>query len=577
MKRLGLLKCLVGLFLACWISACGSSANFEATPNGVAPVSSRTTPELLDEISRLLQGKDLSSDSGLRAFLEGLGPFSQIAGLKVNVDRSIWIVFEDGQSLVVVSNRLPSPPIAPKAEVRARNLELPVRNQARLCNMFEGSQTFRSPVSSLLARLGPSGYGTTTEAGVEDLRGSGELGLFYFDTHGGDSAIASRPVEDLLPDGSTLRGLALRQQVAPMYALATSTRSTPALDETYKEELQDKVLIHFLFQIESTVYERRYGITGEFIKRHMKFSRDSLVFANACYSDNSSLKQAFLEAGAGGYLGWTGTVADGVAYSAAERLFDELLVSPDRNPVVADIDLAMNRLRLDGLGLDNFSNARLEFTLGQDFGLLLPALDRVEQKPASLVLHGQFGKVPGRIITNAGVELPRFGPWSAEELECFLPLNGQTVQVVVGERKSQALPLPQVVSSGTFEFGARGEVIESSEQQYPVGSSVEFHLRVVAGEVRDGFLRVEGPEGSFSKSFVPPAPFEQSAVTSTTLYNIELPPESRGVLYFWEFPDGTGPGSIVTGRSFYFGEGGAVDSLRFRLTILQPPPDTGDE
>lgn len=577
MKRLVRWTRLVWLFIVCWVSGCGSSGNIGATPTGVAPVTSPTAPDLLEGISRLVQGKDLRSDSGLGAFLEGLGQFSQIAGLRVNVDRSVWVVFEDGQSMVIVSNRLPSAPVSPKEGVRARDLEIPVRSQARLCNMFEGSQSFRSPVSSLLTRLGSSGYGTSTEAGVEDLRAAGELGLFYFDTHGGDSALASRPVEDLVPDGSTVRGLVLRQPVAPMFALATATRSTPELDEVYKEELQEKVLIHFLFQIENTVYERRYGITGEFIKRHMKFSRDSLVFANACYSDRNSLKEAFLEAGAGGYLGWTEAVADGVAYQSAERLFDELLVSPGRDPVVADIDLAMTRLRQDGLGIDRSNNARLEFTQGQNFGLLLPALDRVEQKPGSLVLHGQFGTVAGKILTNTGAELPRFGPWSARQLECFLPLNAQTVQVVVGERKSQTLPLPQVTSSGTFEFSARGGVIETSEpQEYPVGSPVQFSLRVVSGQVLDGFLRVEGPTGSFSKSFFPPAPFEQSAVTSTSLYNIEAPPDARGVFYLWEFPDGTGPGSIITGRSFYFNEGGSQDLLRFRLTILQPPPDTGD-
>ncbi len=161
---------------------------------------------------------------------------------------------------------------------------------------------------------GPMGVdGAITVEGLKQVRGDG---VFFWTTHGGT----------LDPDGRIVQGL---------------MTGTPAfqstVEDTYADEFAEGTLLYYTGPLcmsptaclnsggGGTVYTR-LAITPKFIRKYAwSFTPYSLVFVNACASATGDMKQAFLDAGASLYLGWTRPVRLWAMCGAALDFFSLML------------------------------------------------------------------------------------------------------------------------------------------------------------------------------------------------------------------------------------------------------------
>lgn len=161
---------------------------------------------------------------------------------------------------------------------------------------------------------GPRGMDNAiTVEGLKQVRGDG---VFFWTTHGGT----------LDPGGHVVQGL------------MTGTPATQsAVEDTYADEFAEGTLIYCtgplcmsatacLNSDGGGVVYTRLAITPKFIRKYAwSFTPYSLVFVNACASATGEMKQAFLDAGASLYLGWTKPVRLWAMCGAALDFFSLML------------------------------------------------------------------------------------------------------------------------------------------------------------------------------------------------------------------------------------------------------------
>ena len=133
------------------------------------------------------------------------------------------------------------------------------------------------------------------------------------------------------------------------------------------------------------------------------------MILNACNSDDAGIKQAFFDAGASVYTGWSLPVDIERGLEAADRLVDHLLGSntilPGFVPLMRPFDLFSLKPFLDDLGYTAFVDppdlrGELVVTqnpLGGEFALLAPTIQRlyVDESSGALIIMGLFGPDPG--------------------------------------------------------------------------------------------------------------------------------------------------------------------------------------
>jgi hypothetical protein len=533
-----------------------------------------------------------------QAFLETadfLAQFPEIVSMKLTQDRSLWGLFQDGQIVVIVNNRVPSPGPLPRQSSGPllRASELPAGNRALLANTFVGSSAYTSPIPQMLNRFSTARYAVNQGAGVEALRNSGLLDLFYIDAHGANSDDVDLDPALLDPSLGSVRGVLLKLRAQPpvpndVFTVWTQTKATAQLDEDYQAELKAKTLVHFLSPIEPKIFERRYGITPNFVRQHMRFGQGSLVFVNACSSYALSFRHACFDSGASVYMGWSEPVLDRSALAASQEIFEGLLISPSRTPSVTNLSEALSRLISENLDVDP-NGSRLEWSQNQNPGLpalaLLPSLRRVDQADGKLILEGEFGSEPGEVVTNEGSRLLLLSPWNYQRLECSIPPSGQSVRVVVRGRPSNSLGFTLTSGTASADFSAQGSLLSSSEPIYPAGSLAQLSLKLVTGEVKDAFLRAESPSGSTFATYWgtnvstgPGSPLNVVSGSVLTTYDRTDSGELTGRVLVVDFSQGTSPGSLIRARQFSTGpDGEPLEDLVFQFTVDNPPPPSSDE
>lgn len=139
-------------------------------------------------------------------------------------------------------------------------------------------------------------------------------GVLYFTTHGG------------IDDGGKLFGL------------YTSDATTSALDQFFRDTdaLGKTVVKMTAEQGRFDVFAGRwfpathYGITAAFVRKYFIFGPNTFVYINGCGTlANNPLardfKQAFFDAGASVYAGWTATADETKSAGTAKLIFDRLL------------------------------------------------------------------------------------------------------------------------------------------------------------------------------------------------------------------------------------------------------------
>lgn len=363
-----------------------------------------------------------------------------------------------------------------------------------------------SDYANVAAQISPwlleAGYSVTAnpEAGgsVEDLKKVDGPAFFYMGTHGITAPLLSSPAEG-----------------APAYssAILTTTASTAEAQAAYAEDLADQSLVMVEEALLLPGVERRFFFTSRFVTKYMTFAPNSFVYMDCCSSDHPNgtrLKEAFFEAGASLYAGWSKDVTDAACAESTPFLLCRMLGAPapdgqdqgaPRRPF--DHETASTELHLRGWDVDRYHPlfdswgdeyvARLAVTENPSGGgWLRPSIEclRVDEYPAGassgqseLIVRGSFGTDPGtgpfhpaRRVTCGGEELSIVS-WSLEEIRATMPIHGPgsagDVVVTTQGIKSNAVPLTEWWVTLVYRTGA----VPGSGSTAYTEFSIDCHLR----------------------------------------------------------------------------------------------------
>lgn len=410
---------------------------------------------------------------------------------------SVWALFKDDVPLIIPNNREPSAqsdtliddsfaairpaPSTPAPRRRAipagrsmktallvptRSLELPVPATFRAYNAI--GPCFVNPLPVVRSLLKDGNYvdahpgAPTVQELKRNVHGDG---VFYINTHGG---AGFGPLK------------------IPIYALWTMDAfDSLAVVPVYNDMLhRDEVVVMVEKGVDAELNCHNvghYGITAQFVNRYMSFGKNSVVIIDACSSASVGaidMRQAFENAGASVYVGWTRSVDAGFAYKAMKYLIDRLLgvnvISPeDPKQRAFNIDQVLKDMK-DNRNLvdDPHDHAILtSFRMKGDFGLLSPSIQflsiDLSTGSSQLVIAGIFGTDPGegnRAVKINGQSL-NVVEWEPTLITCDIPDTGDdaagTVVVEVGSgahpRRSNEVNLTEWKGELTYERDDPGE------------------------------------------------------------------------------------------------------------------------
>ena len=350
-------------------------------------------------------------------------------------------VFQNGRLHVVANNRtfdeIPQSAAGASRRQVLATTELPGSGYARLMQSFGQTRLTQEPVYQLAAPLeNPGGYvvraGRTGDARLSTLRTVSGDGYFYFNTHGGP---AWRTADKSGPRS---------------YSLWSSTLVTPSteLQADIKADMDAGRLTYFQASTFNTrfnpatgqqeeIEETHYGITGDFVRTYWRFSSDSIVFLNACYSaytaapdGASEFIDACWSAGAGVMFGWSDVVSSSLCFPAARYFVDRLIgankfmkESPDQRAFPWELvydDMKSRGLTTDASGVELKAFPRA----GGNSVILDPSIEQVlvNEYDETLKLKGYFGSRKGKVTVGGGELVVR--TWAHDAVVCALPANG---------------------------------------------------------------------------------------------------------------------------------------------------------
>ncbi|MCI0540826.1 MAG: hypothetical protein L0Z50_36970 [Verrucomicrobiales bacterium] len=358
----------------------GTSGFFRVlTRTANAPsIDDATRFRIFDAITQKITAlSEQEAEADVQEFVDFLRGFGEFIDAGVTKNESAWARFSDGRLVIIVNNR----PLASDEELaRVPSLEEPTTPNS--AGVFDegnipplGSKSRIEKAQSRVGRVGlatelqsrrvaPSGLGLIVpgrpvgipesrnavlfkasglgleapaldrltpglrahgyqiqggEAGVFELMAvqvlDDDIGVFYIDTHGVE-------IEDVIP-----------------FALLTSTWADPDAEARLQGSLERREIGYAFLgpktrrKLDGTrkiIVTRRplYCILPPFVPAYWKFGKNSFVYMDTCDSATSGAApfiQACAEVGASVYAGWTESVYDGWALSAAKMVFDLLL------------------------------------------------------------------------------------------------------------------------------------------------------------------------------------------------------------------------------------------------------------
>jgi hypothetical protein len=288
-------------------------------------------------------------------------------------------------------------------------------------------------------------------ASIKNLEAVKGDAVFYIFTHGGGGAIPNPPP---------------RIDSTFVMSLWTTDAVNPENERTYKAYLDDKRLAYMFSTFDTDKPEWHYGITGEFIKKHMSFAENALIYIDACNGfrllptgttfRNTVLDKAVNKKAT--YIGWTMETNEFTASQASQFIFDRLLGAnttgpgattiPKENPVQRPFDLDKIFSDLTKRGFHLCANgATLKYQSRVDDDILLtPTIERLEifEQISTLQIIGSFGTVKGKVTVD-GKEVTQIIDWTPTVINCMIPETGAgsagDVIVSVDDRESNAVPL----------------------------------------------------------------------------------------------------------------------------------------
>ncbi len=459
---------------------CGSSSKptspLQGNPGGGGnyggdTVSAEVRMAALDSVQvKFEELSSFSRDSIAKGLLAYLRTRPEFEDAGINDGTTVWGRFTDGRLLIIPNNREPGNPsdsdivdtlpqlAAPSpgdvqpyragssrdlTRIAAAGQELDLPSSSEVFLMTSMSYPcFGNAIPTLRNLLQRQKYivSDATTATVATLKLVKDAGVFYFDGHGG---------EGTLRDSTKL------------YGLWTRDSCRTGLETFYNDELNAGQLcymeeLYATQHAQSCAVVKHYGITPQFVHDFMTFSQNSMVYIDACSSDNDEFRDAFKHAGASYYFGWTGSIHDDFAGSLVYRIFDCLLgtnaeppqVNPPQRPF--DVYSIMKYLEDNGKVVDRSGASLIGTPLRDHFGLLAPSIEFVsvnEQGDRSyLTIAGLIGKDRGpteRRVTINGQPL-NVTFWAQDTINCDLDVTGSkasgTIQVRVTPQQDLTPP-----------------------------------------------------------------------------------------------------------------------------------------
>lgn len=308
-------------------------------------------------------------------------------------------------------------------------------------------------------KASPSQFAVTRkDATIENLKTVSGDGVFYIFTHGGGGGIPKPPPNE-------------RDSLFVM-SLWTKNKVNPQNEGTYKPLLDEKKLAYMRSTFDSEAREWHYGITGEFIRAHMSFAENSLIYLDACNTFRSTagsliFRQTVLNKAANKkatYFGWTNETNAFNSALTSQYIFDRLLGTnteikvgsttvPKENPIQRPFDLAKVYADVLGRGYAYCPNGAViayQTTADpQDEVLIVPTIEKLEvfesqfeASESTLQITGFFGDEKGKVTVN-GVEMDNVN-WGRHGITCSIPDGGEGYagDVIVSVHDLQSNPVP---------------------------------------------------------------------------------------------------------------------------------------
>lgn len=544
LRRFG--QAAAALSVPTWLAACGGGGGGGASAGGNGEPGSLSAEERMlamdsmkAEYDRLCNGRLSAPSEAVAAAMRQLPQFRRV---EVMPDGCVWGQFVDGQHYVVGNNlktgsnrvagssapaSLIAPPAAPRpsakndANARAAALApgsgelsgVPSAAVALSLSSFsnyadaEGTSFAIDNFEHLLKRAGhevrDTDYGFAVT--IELLKNMPELGFLNWFTHGGM----------LNGSGGITHALMTAEQVDEAGILA------------HLLDLDAGNLIYYLGQ---HVYRRGqwaadnfFAITPEFITRYRwRFSANSIVMIHACASDNAGFREAFRQAGASLYGGWSKPVWVHRAADAMTWLLDGFLAANLDIPTPEPRDRAFDYLSLkadfDEKQVTRYDDpteggeVSFNFTRFKDDPAgLMPSMVRatVMEHREQVILRGSFGNVRGRVFVGTDMATDPSGnakympwwpagtvtelvidEWNADEVVARLPPDGAGsaghIAVRVGDRWSNCRTLTRW--RGTIHVIGRGpgSLVIEHRVHFAFRSDVGHWREMPKGPLQDG-------------------------------------------------------------------------------------------
>lgn len=458
------------------LAGCGGGGrnNNGGTPNngGNGSIDTATRLAALSAIETFTGGlgADLTAAQAreqVRNFLADRPEFSKTG---FSDDGCVWATFKDGRQFIYIANRLRESNDgeginAVRHISRAAGDSLPKSSKVY---SLTGVGTYLSNCCETVGGwMASEGYTLPMAAGtpatLDNLRNIKGAGILYLSTHGGEG------------DGG--------------FCITTVTRVTDATenDPIIQQDMADGLITYAGVTLEVRLgglldgkIEKVYAITHKFIERYMTFSENSLVYFDACSSDDFLVRTACHKQGASLFVGWTAPVKNYIAVRNAQFIFDRLLGvnknDEEEDPVQRPFDhpSVLADLKRRGWnvspGSEGYANAEMVFAprpQSPEFGLLNPSIKYVDVKEEekTLTLIGIFGHAQGKVTVD-GAELA-IRSWKPDEIVCTLPLTGAgsagDVRVEVDGHKSNIRTLSEWKTVLHYEMTGPGSLKKQME------------------------------------------------------------------------------------------------------------------
>lgn len=330
----------------------------------------------------------------------------------------LWAKFTDGRYFLYVDNwkDVPAAPleteitkqraVARKPAIATKTgaeRELP-RTATALMLKSRGSDFVRPQADNILiytaSALEDQGWnvpqGTLT---VDALKGRGELGILYLNSHSG----------------------ALGNAGDKRFAVFTDTPSFQENEEKYAADIADGSLIYTrhrsLWQAWGIRYPAHYAFTSTFVKKYLNFSPNSLVIlmmCNAGSEEGTEFRAALTAKQAGTIIAWKGP-ANAHGYRPLQVMFDRLTSAnfiDARDPPnrAFHFDDVWDYLERRGLLINPPSDDAIVPSFikrfGDGFDLTNPVITELQVAGINkMFIRGEFGSEPGS-VTIGGTTVP---------------------------------------------------------------------------------------------------------------------------------------------------------------------------